>query len=358
MKSYTKELFLTEILNNVTNLPVDNSVINEFKIGNDFFYSLTSESLFETINKNLIDKVLNDIEINSSAIAFRKGKSYYDFLSPHKKNYNFLRLDIKSYFHSIRLSHVKACLEPYFKSDKNHRINNVNLIDYVMKYCTYTVPDSSKNTQFIDKTILPIGFPSSPVISNIIFRKIDIQLQKLCFENNLIYTRYADDMLFSSVKKNELILTDEFESKISTLLATIALKLNPHKTIRKRHTISLNGYVIEHNKSGGSIRLSNKKLNHINKITHYGLVKKETPVVIMDKLYNVNIDNYKFRFGPDQSFFNRYCKDQLSNKICGYRSYLLSIIQYNKHTPCLDDKYYLKYKKVVERLERLLLQIS
>ena len=353
MKSYEKKTFLTEILSDDTVLP-NSSAVREFKIGNDFFYSLDSESNFYKVNQNIVNKVLSSIELNSAAIAFRQGRSYYDFLEQHKNNYNFLRLDIKSYFHSIRLSHIKSSLEPYLKSGKSHRINNVDLLDYLLAYCTYQVPTTSSNTQFIDKTILPVGFPSSPVISNIVFRKIDIQIQKLCFENNIIYTRYADDMLFSSSEGDVLILNDEFENKISQFLSTIALKLNTHKTIRKKHTISLNGYVIEHSKVGGSIRLSNKKLHLINKITHYGLVKRETAEVIMNKLYKVNINNFQFRFGRDPHFFNKYCKDQLMNKISGYRSYLLSIIQFNKKNDCVHEDYLIKYSKIVNRLDRML----
>jgi len=43
------------------------------------------------------------------------------------------------------------------------------------------------------------GFSTSPVISNIISLKLDQELEKYANSNNIVYTRYADDMSFSSM---------------------------------------------------------------------------------------------------------------------------------------------------------------
>ena len=50
---------------------------------------------------------------------------------------------------------------------------------------THRVSKNSSNKELINKDLLPIGFSSSPVISNILFRKIDILIQKYC--ENKIY---------------------------------------------------------------------------------------------------------------------------------------------------------------------------
>jgi RNA-directed DNA polymerase len=45
---------------------------------------------------------------------------------------------------------------------------------------------------------LPIGAPTSPVISNFICYQLDSDLIDFCGENHLTFTRYADDLTFSS----------------------------------------------------------------------------------------------------------------------------------------------------------------
>jgi RNA-directed DNA polymerase len=48
---------------------------------------------------------------------------------------------------------------------------------------------------------LPLGLPTSPVLSNAIFLPADIQLTALALAEDAVYSRYADDMSFSSDTK-------------------------------------------------------------------------------------------------------------------------------------------------------------
>jgi len=45
--------------------------------------------------------------------------------------------------------------------------------------------------------VLPQGAPTSPMLSNLVARKLDEALEAYSLENNFVYTRYADDLTFS-----------------------------------------------------------------------------------------------------------------------------------------------------------------
>jgi len=47
--------------------------------------------------------------------------------------------------------------------------------------------------------VLPQGAPSSPMLSNLAADELDQRLTSFAFENNLVYSRYADDLTFSAV---------------------------------------------------------------------------------------------------------------------------------------------------------------
>lgn len=49
---------------------------------------------------------------------------------------------------------------------------------------------------------LPQGAPTSPMLSNLVMVSVDDEIQKLASAANLTYTRYSDDLTFSTRKKN------------------------------------------------------------------------------------------------------------------------------------------------------------
>ncbi|TBT09895.1 RNA-directed DNA polymerase, partial [Vibrio parahaemolyticus] len=48
------------------------------------------------------------------------------------------------------------------------------------------------------KLELSIGAPSSPVISNLVMKELDQEIIHFCEEKSIAYSRYADDLTFST----------------------------------------------------------------------------------------------------------------------------------------------------------------
>ncbi len=88
---------------------------------------------------------------------------------------------------------------------------------------------------------LPQGSPSSPVISNMICFRMDKELQSLAKEFRCIYTRYADDITFSSFQPPSGL----FESGLPS-----PGKFNPDLLCRKiRATFTHNGFEVNPDKT-------------------------------------------------------------------------------------------------------------
>jgi len=81
---------------------------------------------------------------------------------------------------------------------------------------------------------LPQGAPTSPYLSNIFAREIDVRLSKYLWKRKLYYTRYSDDITISGNILNEQI--PQIMSFCKYLLSNYGLRLNDEKTkILRQH---------------------------------------------------------------------------------------------------------------------------
>ncbi|MGB0835706.1 MAG: reverse transcriptase family protein [Psychrobium sp.] len=341
-KRISDEFFRSAVLKgNSTLFNTFSPSVIERKVKGDIYFEIQKGTEHFHLNERITKLVLSQIPINSSACGFVQNKSYFDFLKPHVKGYYFLRLDIKKFFHSIPADEVKELLKQYFSDQKNGM--NCSALDLALKSVLFTASDKCFDEELREKEILPIGFSSSPVISNILFRRIDILIQKFCEDKGITYSRYADDMLFSSSKSNYLH-SIYFEKEISIFVSLLSLRLKKRKRAQAENTISLNGYVIQntkyrkrnlfsvhHGERVGTIRLSNKKTKIIKKLVA-SLNKKKSPSMIMENLFGLNEKKFKKAYSCKEDFYKKYSSDQLQNKIKGYRSYLVSLIKFNDQT--------------------------
>lgn len=71
-----------------------------------------------------------------------------------------------------------------------------------------------------------MGAPTSPVLANLAIHSLDSKMEKYAEEKNASYTRYADDLVFSSRE----ILDKKHLADIKVLIADCGLKLKQEKT--------------------------------------------------------------------------------------------------------------------------------
>ncbi|HDM9232780.1 TPA: retron Ec67 family RNA-directed DNA polymerase/endonuclease, partial [Listeria innocua] len=77
---------------------------------------------------------------------------------------------------------------------------------------------------------LPQGAPSSPIITNLICNILDMKLLKIAKKYKLDYSRYADDLTFSTNNKNFEEKSEEFFYQLEIIIKQSGFKINPKKT--------------------------------------------------------------------------------------------------------------------------------
>lgn len=143
------------------------------------------------ILENILEKVL----LQDAAHGFVKKRSIVTNAAPHLKADVVINVDLKDFFPSISYARVKGLLRKLGYSEQ------LSIILGLM--CTEPECDQIEldgETYYaagIDR-FLPQGAPTSPAITNIICRKLDVRLKGIAAKLNFTYTRYADDLTFSA----------------------------------------------------------------------------------------------------------------------------------------------------------------
>ena len=117
-----------------------------------------------------------------------------------------INMDMKDFFHFISEDRVRQVFEiPVF--DFKESISKV-----LAGLCCY-------------KGRLPMGAPTSPILSNFATLGLDRDLEAYALNHSMSYTRYADDMTFSS----KAAISQEHFREIEKLINTHQFQVNPGK---------------------------------------------------------------------------------------------------------------------------------
>ena len=211
----------------------------------------------KTIQYWLMANVFNKLPVHPSSAAYIKGESILSNAIRHRKNRYFLKMDFKDFFPSIRWRDFRPIIKAWHeKTTPDWKLTRYaeNLI---------------RQTCFYLNDSLPIGYPSSPMISNAVMFTIDDDIVNLLSDSdkygNVIYTRYADDLVISTDKKH--ICDDICKAINETIKKTKSpkLSLNSEKTKKGSSTsgsalvtglrICANGHITIHRKHKDHIRL-------------------------------------------------------------------------------------------------------
>ncbi|NOU17403.1 MAG: RNA-directed DNA polymerase [Bacteroidales bacterium] len=160
--------------------------------------------LLKTVQSRIKNNILSGIELPKTVHGGVKKRSNVTNAKPHQGNKYIFTTDLQEFYPSINSKRVyDAFIRLKFSTHFSHWLT------------TLTTKENE----------LPQGAPTSTHISNLVFLEIDIKLIELCNQNGITYTRYIDDLTFSSPQ--------DFSHKIEDILKIITsskFKISQRKT--------------------------------------------------------------------------------------------------------------------------------
>jgi RNA-directed DNA polymerase len=160
-------------------------------------------------------------EPHESATGFVLDKSIVDNAQRHIGQNYVLNLDLKDFFHTFDRNRVKMgfVFEPF-----NLGGDREPLAFLLASLCTHPIEIEGKI-----KTVLPQGSPTSPTLTNILCKKLDRRLRGLADRFGTTYSRYADDITFSSL--HNIYKDEKFNQELKRIIEKDQrLIINPNKT--------------------------------------------------------------------------------------------------------------------------------
>ncbi len=292
-----------------------------------------------------LNQVLQAVyEPKPSAHGFVQGKNIVTNAQAHANKRHVLNLDLKQFFPSINFGRVRGMFmaTPYGL--------NPDVATVLAQICCY---DNQ----------LPQGAPTSPVITNMLCAKMDSQLQRLAKECKATYTRYADDITFSTTlpKFPEALARIVTEEASPSTLAESETLANPVTEEQKQKVtigepllaiISENGFQVNEQK----IRLQSR--NNHQEVT--GLTTNKFPNVDRCFIRQVRAMLHAWaKFGleaAEKEYHEKYeSKARLSDKgTPTFKQVLRGKIEFIGMVKGKNDKIYLKFLEKYQLLSKFI----
>ena len=201
--------------------------------------------------------VLNAYRPHKSAHGFVKGKGVVTNAKTHLGANAVGSIDLKDFFDTVGEKHLKNALfgnKRICKGCKNfddmcqgkcnpslYKNKNKNYEHKCEEILSVYIPGWAEEHEYVPligniikmsiwKGGAAQGFPTSPALANVACKGMDKMLEEQCAENNIVYTRYADDLSFSTKDHDKIWLKDKTLGMTSSIVKSFGFTVNKKKT--------------------------------------------------------------------------------------------------------------------------------
>ena len=168
----------------------------------------------KALQRWLLTNIIERLPTHDAAMGYRIGRSTMDNARRHTGSNYLLRLDFSNFFESITSADVRAYI-----ADRSHLFSGW-LTGDIEFFCNIVCRNDA----------LTIGAPTSPALSNVLCFDLDQSIQNYCEVRDVSYTRYADDLFFSTRTAGIL---NSLEAEVTRICRNLrfpaSLALNPTK---------------------------------------------------------------------------------------------------------------------------------
>lgn len=205
---------------------------------------------------------IQNLPIHESAMAYRKGVSIKHNAIAHKNNPYLLKMDLENFFNSISDKIFWKTWESILPLPSSQ---DKKTLENLLFWCP------SKKTE--GALVLSIGAPSSPLVSNFFMYQFDCAVSNFCSEKEIVYTRYADDLTFSTKHKDSLFFAPSMVKENLRELFGGTIRINRKKTrfSSRAHNRHVTGITIANN---GSLSLGRERKRYIKHLVHQAQLNK------------------------------------------------------------------------------------
>lgn len=208
----------------------------------------------------ILDNILSQFELNEAAHGFRPSRSIVSNAVPHVGAKVVINADMKDFFPTVHYRRIKGVFRSLGFSEAVSIV-----LALLCSESEQTQVELDQETFYVARgqRFLPQGAPTSPAITNLICRGLDARLEKTAAKLGFTYTRYADDITFSS--KNSDADVGMAIRRIKFAVADEGFTIHPDKTriLRSGRRLEVTGLTV--NKK---VSVSRKELRKFRATLH------------------------------------------------------------------------------------------
>lgn len=151
------------------------------------------------IQRALLREIIERIPPHDASHGFRKGRSIFTFTQTHAGQAVVIKIDLRNFFPTISLARIQNIFSTAGYPDAVAAA----LASFCATYCPsdviaqLPVKYRREARDLYARQHLPQGAPTSPALANLAAFNLDCRLAGVAKSMGAVYTRYADDLLFS-----------------------------------------------------------------------------------------------------------------------------------------------------------------
>jgi RNA-directed DNA polymerase len=167
-----------------------------------FRYLMSPDSKLRYTQKWMNQNILQKVKLSNSSTAYSNAKTPYLNAKIHDSSEQVLRIDLLKFFDTITEIRIQETFEKLgYTNQLAKQFALLTTTHHNNGFWNTLSRDEKQKLKVLEDykpAILPQGAPSSPQLSNIVAQRLDIRLEKISKVVGCRYSRYADDMIFST----------------------------------------------------------------------------------------------------------------------------------------------------------------